>query len=50
MFSVVCNWTVEIKGGRIVSVLEEEHWQKSVKSLQVIDYGNAVIMPGLVDV
>lgn len=46
----IISGTVEINGGRIVSVLEEDHWQKSVKNQQVIDYGNAVIMPGLVDV
>ncbi|KAL3519737.1 hypothetical protein ACH5RR_017886 [Cinchona calisaya] len=46
----VISGAVEIKGGKIVSVLHEDQWQKDVRSVQIIDYGNAVIMPGLVDV
>lgn len=36
--------------GKIVSVLKEEGKQKISKFGQVIDYGEAVVMPGLIDV
>ena len=42
---------VEVNGGVIVSVVKEEDWFKKHRSrVKVIDYGEAVIMPGLVDV
>ncbi|KAL0764017.1 hypothetical protein Bca101_080168 [Brassica carinata] len=42
---------VEVNGGIIVSVVKEEDWFKKHRSrVKVIDYGEAVIMPGLVDV
>ncbi|WZZ77040.1 hypothetical protein YC2023_088410 [Brassica napus] len=43
--------TMEVNGGIIVSVVKEEDWFKKHRSrVKVIDYGEAVIMPGLVDV
>ncbi|KAH0921314.1 hypothetical protein HID58_021332 [Brassica napus] len=43
--------TIEVNGGIIVSVVKEEDWFKKQRSrVKVIDYGEAVIMPGLVDV
>ncbi|CAN8246237.1 unnamed protein product [Cochlearia groenlandica] len=43
--------SVEVNGGVIVSVVKEEDWYKSQRSkVKVIDYGESVIMPGLVDV
>ncbi|KAJ0264925.1 Allantoinase [Hirschfeldia incana] len=43
--------SVEVNGGVIVSVVKEEDWSKKQRSrVKVIDYGEAVIMPGLVDV
>ncbi|KAG7619595.1 Allantoinase [Arabidopsis suecica] len=43
--------SVEVKGGIIVSVVKEVDWHKSQRSrVKVIDYGEAVLMPGLVDV
>jgi allantoinase len=42
---------VEVKGGIIVSVVKEVDWHKSQRSrVKVIDYGEAVLMPGLIDV
>lgn len=42
---------VEVKGGIIVSVVKEADWHKKQRSrVKVIDYGEAVLMPGLVDV
>lgn len=45
----VISGAVEVKGGNIISVVEED-WQGIVKTGQVIDYGEAVVMPGLIDV
>lgn len=36
--------------GLIKSLIKEEDWQGRVTTEQVIDYGEAVVMPGLVDV
>ncbi|KAA8515270.1 hypothetical protein F0562_018500 [Nyssa sinensis] len=41
---------VEIQGGNIISVVEEGDWQGNIRRGQVIDYGEAVVMPGLIDV
>ncbi|KAH0852947.1 LOW QUALITY PROTEIN: hypothetical protein HID58_093579 [Brassica napus] len=42
--------TMEVNGGIIVSVVKEEDWFKKQRSrVKVIDYGESVIMPGLVD-
>ncbi|KAJ4703465.1 allantoinase [Melia azedarach] len=46
----VISAAVEIKGGNIVSIVKEEDWHRNSKTGQVIDYGDAVIMPGLIDV
>lgn len=40
---------VEVEGERIVSVRKVTEAPKSRTGLQVYDYGNAVIMPGLID-
>jgi len=39
-----------VKGKFITSVVTENDWQGASKGEQVIDYGEAVVMPGLVDV
>lgn len=39
-----------MNGGLIKSLIKEGDWQGRVHTEQVIDYGEAVIMPGLVDV
>ncbi|CAL5412222.1 unnamed protein product [Camellia sinensis] len=44
----VISGAVEVKGGNIVSVMEED-WHENVGTGQVIDYGEAVVMPGLID-
>ncbi|KAA8516912.1 hypothetical protein F0562_017270 [Nyssa sinensis] len=36
------------EGGNIISVVEEGDWQGNMRSGQVIDYGEAVVMPGLI--
>ncbi|KAL6991049.1 allantoinase [Sarracenia purpurea var. burkii] len=45
----VISGAVEVKGGNIVSVFKED-LQGNARTEQVIDYGEAVIMPGLIDV
>jgi len=42
--------TVEINEGRIVSVIEGYGKQGQSKQEEIIDYGDAVVMPGLIDV
>lgn len=42
------KWTVEVKGGNIISIVKDKDWNG--KSKQVVDYGYAVVMPGLIDV
>ncbi|XP_010538535.1 PREDICTED: allantoinase-like [Tarenaya hassleriana] len=42
---------VEVRGGIISSVVKEEDWGRRRRSrVKVIDYGEAVLMPGLIDV
>ncbi|PKI40099.1 hypothetical protein CRG98_039471, partial [Punica granatum] len=41
---------VEVKGRNITSVVKEEDWQGISKGERVLDYGEAVVMPGLIDV
>ncbi|KAL0846373.1 hypothetical protein Bca101_019619 [Brassica carinata] len=49
--SLVLDLDLEVNGGVIVSVVKEEDWYEKQRSrVKVIDYGDAVIMPGLVDV
>ncbi|KAI5657066.1 hypothetical protein M9H77_25859 [Catharanthus roseus] len=48
--SGIISGAVEIKGGKIVSVVEEDVRKEHAWSRQVIDYWDAVVMPGLVDV
>ncbi|KAK1556528.1 hypothetical protein Q3G72_006802 [Acer saccharum] len=46
----VISGAVEVKGGNVVSIVSEGDWRKKSKTGQVFDYGEAVIMPGLIDV
>lgn len=46
----VISGAVEVKGEYITSVVNGEGWRGSVKKEQVIDHGEAVVMPGLIDV
>ncbi|KAF2303356.1 hypothetical protein GH714_017093 [Hevea brasiliensis] len=46
----VISGAVEVKEGIIVSIVKEEDWQGNSKRGQIIDYDEAVIMPGLIDV
>lgn len=46
----IISGAVEVNGGNILSVVKEEDWQGKVRTEQVLDYGEAVVMPGLVDV
>ncbi|KAI3892194.1 hypothetical protein MKW92_012007 [Papaver armeniacum] len=45
----VISGAVEIRGGNIISVVNKENQQWKIKS-NVVDYGDAVVMPGLIDV
>ncbi|CAI9783826.1 unnamed protein product [Fraxinus pennsylvanica] len=46
----VISGAVEVKGGKIISVVEEDDWRENARSKHIINYGEAVIMPGLIDV
>ncbi|XP_038971157.1 uncharacterized protein LOC103721871 [Phoenix dactylifera] len=46
----VITGAVEVKGGIIVSVVQGDYLQSSFSRARVVDYGDAVIMPGLIDV
>ncbi|XP_065880138.1 allantoinase [Euphorbia lathyris] len=46
----VISGAVEIKEGKIVSIVKKEDLQGYSKVGQIIDYGEAVVMPGLIDV
>ncbi|KAL3627756.1 hypothetical protein CASFOL_029119 [Castilleja foliolosa] len=48
--STVISGAVEVKGGKIISVVEGDDWRGKTRTNQVMDYGNAVVMPGLIDV
>ncbi|GER36467.1 allantoinase [Striga asiatica] len=48
--SAVISGAVEVKGGKIVSVVEGDDWRGKTWTNQVMDYGEAVVMPGLIDV
>lgn len=43
------NWTVEINEGKIVSIVKEEERHGKIMGAHVVDYADAVVMPGLVD-
>lgn len=45
----VFSGAVEVKGGHIMSIIEGEDWHGNVRREQVVDFGEAVVMPGLVD-
>ncbi|GLT75082.1 hypothetical protein SLA2020_468330 [Shorea laevis] len=44
----IISGAVEVNGGNIVSIVKEEDWKG--KSKELVDYGEAVVMPGLIDV
>lgn len=46
----VISGAVEIRGGNIVSVVKDEVQDSKVKNGHVVDYGEAALMPGLIDV
>lgn len=46
----MCEWTVEIKDGKIASIVKEDENHGKIKLENVMDYGGAVVMPGLIDV
>ncbi|CAA0817922.1 Allantoinase [Striga hermonthica] len=48
--SAVISGAVEVKGGKIVSVVEGDDWRGKTWTNQIMDYGEAVVMPGLIDV
>ncbi|KAK6149904.1 hypothetical protein DH2020_017429 [Rehmannia glutinosa] len=48
--SAIISGAVEVKGGKIISVVEGDDWRAKTWSNQVMDYGEAVVMPGLIDV
>ena len=43
------NWAVEINEGKIVSVVKEEERHGKIMGAHVVDYSDAVVFPGLVD-
>ncbi|KAL6573988.1 hypothetical protein OROHE_001530 [Orobanche hederae] len=48
--SAIISGAVEVKGGKIKSVVEGDGWRGKTWTNQVMDYGEAVVMPGLIDV
>ncbi|PIN19735.1 Dihydroorotase [Handroanthus impetiginosus] len=48
--NAIISGAVEVKGGKIKSVVEGDEWRTNAWSHQIIDYGEAVVMPGLIDV
>lgn len=42
--------SVEIRGGNIGSIVKDKDQHDKVLKGHVVDYGEAVVMPGLVDV
>ncbi|CAN6553040.1 unnamed protein product [Malus baccata var. baccata] len=46
----VISGAVEIKDGKIASIVKEEEKHGKIKLENVMDYGEAVVMPGLIDV
>ncbi|KGN64669.1 allantoinase [Cucumis sativus] len=46
----VISGAVEINGGKIVSIVKEEEKHGKIMGNHVVDYADAVVMPGLVDV
>ncbi|PIA41274.1 hypothetical protein AQUCO_02300203v1 [Aquilegia coerulea] len=46
----VISGAVEVKGGNIVSVVKGIYQHGEIIKGHVVDYGNAVVMPGLIDV
>ncbi|KAI3456275.1 hypothetical protein Pfo_012938 [Paulownia fortunei] len=48
--SAIISGAVEVKGGKIKAVVEGDDWRGKTWSNQVIDYGEAVVIPGLIDV
>ncbi|GAB4831200.1 hypothetical protein Ancab_005209 [Ancistrocladus abbreviatus] len=46
----VISGAVEIKEGKIVALVSDGDWRGYIRLGQTLDFGNAVVMPGLVDV
>ncbi|KAL6546616.1 hypothetical protein OROMI_022337 [Orobanche minor] len=47
--SAIISGAVEVKGGKIKSVVVGDGWRGKTWTNQVMDYGDAVVMPGLID-
>ncbi|XP_021726435.1 allantoinase-like isoform X1 [Chenopodium quinoa] len=46
----VISGAVEIKDGKVFSLVKEEDWHGYIRKGQIVDFGEAVVMPGLIDV
>ncbi|KAJ8428873.1 hypothetical protein Cgig2_010815 [Carnegiea gigantea] len=46
----VISGAVEVKDGKIITLVRDEEWHGYMKRGQIIDFGTAVVMPGLIDV
>ncbi|CAO2842841.1 unnamed protein product [Amaranthus hypochondriacus] len=46
----VLSGAVEIKDGKVFSIVREEDWHGYIRRGHVVDFGEAVVMPGLIDV
>ena len=47
IYNEMLKWAVEIKEGKILSIVKEEDWQEKSKVGHIVDYEEAV---GLIDV
>lgn len=46
----VISGAIEIKDGKVFSLVKEEDWHGYIRQGQIVDFGEAVVMPGLIDV
>ncbi|KAK6917535.1 Amidohydrolase-related [Dillenia turbinata] len=46
----IISGAVEVKGENIISKITGGNWRQKINSAQIVDYGEAVVMPGLIDV
>lgn len=48
--NAVISGAVEVKDGKVITLVREEEWHGYMKRGQILDFGEAVVMPGLIDV
>ncbi|XP_074307676.1 allantoinase [Silene latifolia] len=46
----IISGAIEINDGKVISIVKDEQWRGITKGDQIVDFGEAVVMPGLIDV